>query len=98
MGAVAMRYGIRPNQLSAWRRLAKRGDLVLPAIPEVPVGDTPSFASLVVCEDAEPAAAPFEPTRDVISIVWGEVRIEVSGDTPAMRIAEIARAMGHGAC
>ncbi|WP_245584707.1 transposase, partial [Salipiger mucosus] len=28
---VATRFGIQPNQLSAWRRMAKDGKLVLPA-------------------------------------------------------------------
>lgn len=27
---MAARFGIRPNQLSAWRRMAKDGELVLP--------------------------------------------------------------------
>ena len=34
---VAARFGIRPNQLSGWRRLAKDGALVLP----VEDGDVP---------------------------------------------------------
>ena len=29
---VAARFGIQPNQLSAWRRMAKDGDLVLPVL------------------------------------------------------------------
>lgn len=31
VNAVAARHGIQPNQLTAWRRMAKDGKLVLPA-------------------------------------------------------------------
>lgn len=44
VNAVADRYGVQPNQLSAWRRLAKQGKLVLPPAS----GDEPVFAPLVV--------------------------------------------------
>ena len=51
VNAVAGQYGIRPNQLSAWRRLAKQGQLVLPAAE---LGE-PAFAPLGIC--------PSFPTR-----------------------------------
>ena len=54
VNAVAERFGILPNQLSAWRREAKQGKLVLPAA-EV---EEPVFAPLVVCEVAEEEARP----------------------------------------
>lgn len=89
------RYGVQPNQLSAWRRLAKQGKLVLPAIAP----DEPVFAPLVVC-DPVPArpCCDRRPAEDRIRIVIGEVRLELAADTPAVRLAEIVRAVGAAGC
>ncbi len=95
VNAVAERFDLQPNQLSAWRRLAQQGKLVLPA-PEI---EEPVFAPLVVCE-----VEPEEPPREMvhgdegIRIVVGEVRIELASDTPARRIAEIVYALGSRPC
>ncbi|MFC0199082.1 IS66-like element accessory protein TnpA [Paracoccus rhizosphaerae] len=53
VNAVADRHGVQPNQLSAWRRLAKQGKLVLPSAPT----DEPVFAPLVVCDPAPPPSS-----------------------------------------
>jgi transposase len=63
VSAVSRRYGLRPQQVYAWRRLARNGALVLPAEEEV--GFVP-----VVATGGE--AAP--PTSRV-----GVVEIEIAG-------------------
>lgn len=93
VGAVARRYSIQPNQLSAWRRLAKTGKLVLPALR----GDEvePIFAPLVV-QDEVPPAPPSASTP--IRLLSGGVVVELAFDTPAVRIAEIAHALAMQPC
>ena len=94
VNAVAKRYGILPNQLSAWRRQAKQGKLLLPA----PEADEPLFAPLVV------SAGPEEPTEaltvpnEAIRLIFGEIAIELPLQTPASRIAEIAHALEASSC
>ncbi len=91
---VAARFGVQPNQLSAWRRLAKNGNLVLPSLEDHDLEAV--FAPLVVC-DAEP------PVRDVggnrtpseIRTSFGDVAIHLDAETPARRIAEIVCALGE---
>ncbi len=84
VNAVAERFDLQPNQLSAWRRLAKQGKLVLPA-PEV---DEPTFAPLVVCEMKQ-EGPPRRPahTDESIRIVLDGLRGEDS-------IAELCRREG----
>ncbi|RRH68351.1 transposase [Falsigemmobacter faecalis] len=93
VGAVARRYGIQPNQLSAWRRLAKTGRLVLPAL----WGDAaePIFAPLVVRDEAPPVAPSASPP---IRLLLESVVVELAGDTPAVRIAGIAHALAMQPC
>lgn len=95
VNGVAARYGVLANQLSAWRRLAKQGKLVLPAAEP----DEPVFATLVVCNAPEVPPEPgMAASEEVIRIVSGEVRIELAACTPAARIAEIVHALGATPC
>jgi transposase len=93
VNAVAVRFGLQPNQLSAWRRLAKDGALVLPAAEDD--AQEPVFAPLVVC-DAEPAApeADEAQTGGEVRIAVGDIVLHLDAGTPAGRIAEIVRALG----
>jgi transposase len=83
--AVALRYDMRANHLSEWRRMAREGKLVLPALAE-----EPSFAALVVREVVETAPEPASPPLDLIC---GSVTVRLDVSTSAARIAEIARAL-----
>ncbi len=90
---VARKYDMRPNHLSGWRRLAKDGELVLPA-PE-PDAD---FAPLVLFDvESPPPTEDTESTTSVIEIMAGPVAVRLDSATPAGRIADIVRALGGGA-
>src|SRR6056297_1188995 len=93
VNAVAARYGVKSNQLSAWRCLAKQGKLVLPAA-EVAAEPT-AFAPLVLCEPEPPRAPePSPQPDDKLRLIFGDVALELAADTPAVRIAEIVHALG----
>jgi transposase len=63
---VARRYGLRPQQVYAWRRLARSGALTLPA--EAALGFVP-----VVAMEGEPTPPVAPPPRA------GVIEIEVDG-------------------
>ena len=84
---VAGRYDLRPNHLSEWRRRAREGTLVLPALP----APEPAFAPMVVEKLTDRAVAAENAT---LEIVCGDVVIRLDATTPAARIAEIVRALG----
>ena len=87
---VARRIDMQPNHLSEWRRLAREGKLVLPALPE----PDSAFAPMVIeplTDSAEPAV---EAAGSLIEIVVGDVVIRLDRAAPAKRIAEIVRAIG----
>ncbi len=86
VGAVARRYDMRANHLSEWRRMAREGKLVLPAVTE-----KPSFAALVVRDDVEMAPEPTPPSP--LDLICGGVTVRLDAGTSAARIAEIAHAL-----
>ena len=67
VSAVARRYGLRPQQVYAWRRLARSGALALPA--DEALGFVP-----VVTADSEPA-----PLATAVAGPAGIVEIEIAG-------------------
>jgi transposase len=77
------------NHLSEWRRRARDGRLVLPAVEADAV-----FAPLVVHDAVTSAPA----TRGgIFDIVFGDATIRLDAATPANRIAEIVCALNAGA-
>ena len=66
VSAVARRYGLRPQQVYAWRRLARGGALALPAAEAL--GFVP-----VVAAESEPA-----PSVTSASMPAGMVEIEIA--------------------
>ena len=89
VNAVARRYDMRPNHVSEWRRLARTGQLVLPAVP-ADFEFAPIFVHPVPVPVPVPEPAPIASALDVIR---GEVTLRLDAATPAVRIAEIVRAL-----
>ncbi|WPZ14467.1 transposase [Nitratireductor rhodophyticola] len=86
---VAERHGLKPNHLSTWRTLARRGKLILPA-PE----DATEFAAVVV--------APAETTQQAhdverAEIIFGAVTVRLERNASPSRIVAIARALAASA-
>lgn len=89
VNAVARRYDMRPNHVSEWRRLARTGRLVLPAL-----ADDIGFAPIFVRQDPVPEPEPEPvPVAGALDVIRGEVTLRLDAATPAVRIAEIVRAL-----
>ncbi len=80
---VARSYGVHPNQLTGWRRMARQGRLVLPAA-EV------AFAPLVVQAEESSVA---EAAGARLEVVLDRVTVRLDAGTPAGRLAEIVSAL-----
>jgi len=84
VNSVAHRHDIRPNHLSQWRRMARDGKLLLPAVPE-----GVEFAPIAIHEDPEPLAT----STSAIEIVTGRITLRLDKQTDAGRIAQIVHAL-----
>ncbi|MDV3253680.1 transposase [Devosia sp. BK] len=85
---VAERHGLKPNHISSWRTLARRGRLVLPA-PE----DAVEFATLMVAPVDEALAAADRAASAGPEVVVGSVIIRLEPGASAVRIASVVRAL-----
>ncbi|AWD20886.1 IS66-like element accessory protein TnpA [Fuscovulum blasticum] len=87
VNSVARRHGVPANHVSAWRTLARKGRLVLPA-PEDPV----EFASLMIGPVGDgPRCAVGAADRP--EIIAGAVAIRLETGASAERIASVVRAL-----
>lgn len=82
---IATRYDLSASRVSDWRRQAREGKLVLPALSEnifVPV------------EMAVATPAPSASTeRLTLELIKGDVTVRLDAATSAARLAEIAAAL-----
>ena len=86
---VARRHGIAPQQLTAWRRLARQGKLALP----VDEGAEQTFAALMIEDESEAPRATVSEGAAPVEIEMDGVIVRLAGDAPATRVAEIAAAL-----
>ncbi len=84
VNSVARRHDLQPNHLSQWRRMARNGKLVLPAVPE-----DLEFTPIAIHE--EPISLPASTTA--IEIVTGQITLRLDTQIDAGRIAQIVHAL-----
>ena len=85
--AVAKRYELIPSTVSDWRRMARQGKLVLPNLEGM------DFVPVEI-ETSSPVAEPLAVTSSgTLDVIKGDIIVRLDAATPAIRVAEIARAL-----
>jgi transposase len=93
---IARRHGLVAHQLSAWRRQARLGKLVLSAdaMSGVLSGVLPAFVPLSVEDESVGLSVDAGPMCGVITIeMGGDFVLRVPGDVSAERAAAMAHAL-----
>ena len=97
---IALRHGVRANHLSSWRSAARRGELPMPdALMGVSGGEGVALPSGVAGKDGrgsvvEDQISPEPPGLQPIEIVVSGLAVRLDAATPALRVAELLRALG----
>ncbi|MCF6315104.1 MAG: transposase [Marinosulfonomonas sp.] len=88
VNAVAKRYELIPSTVSDWRRMARKGKLVLPNL------DGMDFVPVQIEEPKPPMPVP-TPTINLgtLDVIKGDVTVRLDAGTPPERIAQIAFAL-----
>ena len=81
--SVAERYGLKPNDLSSWRGLARAGKLVVADFTGA------NFAQVMVVDPLPPPPM----SLDRIELVVGSVTLRLDAATTPIRITGIVRAL-----
>lgn len=84
---VARRVGLRPNHLSAWRRMAREGKLVVPDLPGAEF--VPAMLEPAASTDVEGTGA-----LTAVEIIHGGITIRLDASASPDRIAGIVHALG----
>jgi transposase len=88
VSAVARRYGLRPQQVYAWRRLARTGSLALPAEEEI--GFVPIIAT---AGEATPSATTAVPRTASVEIELVDAVIHVPAGVDWRHLRDVLRAV-----
>ncbi len=86
--AVARRYGLRPQQVYAWRRLARSGSLALPAEEEI--GFVPIIAT---AGEATPVGGPASSRAGSVEIEFAGAVIRVARGVDWRHLRDVLRAV-----
>ena len=85
--AVARRHGILPSHLSAWRRLARQGALILVE------PDMPAFLPISVSPEPQVSAADNSAASPELRISVGDVTLHVPACFPVSQAAALVTAL-----